>query len=116
MLRTHATHACYTRLLHTRTRATHACYTLVLHTHRPPCHSTTHDTSPTPLFFHPAHVAWLFTPLPPYPVALRPLPKVYVATDSSPVDMQSYELCADMIDAVIDVSSIYGLAEGSGAP
>ena len=25
--------------------------------------------------------------------------KIYVATDSSPVDMQSYELCADMIDA-----------------
>ena len=45
--------------------------------------------------------------------------KIYVATDSSPVDMQSYELCADMIDAVIDVSSIYGLtddAAGSGAP
>ena len=35
--------------------------------------------------------------------------KIYVATDSSPVDMQSYELCADMIDAVIDVSSIYGV-------
>jgi len=37
--------------------------------------------------------------------------KIYVATDSSPVDMQSYELCADMIDAVIDVSSIYGHGE-----
>lgn len=34
--------------------------------------------------------------------------KIYVATDSSPVDMQSYELCADMIDVVIDVSCIYG--------
>eukprot|EP00965_Chrysotila_dentata_P206027 6183313-Pleurochrysis_carterae.AAC.6 len=33
--------------------------------------------------------------------------KIYIATDSSPVDMQSYELCADMIDVVIDVSSIY---------
>ena len=43
--------------------------------------------------------------------------KIYVATDSSPVDMQSYELCADMIDAVIDVSSIYGLGEeGASAP
>ena len=41
--------------------------------------------------------------------------KIYVATDSSPVDMQSYELCADMIDAVIDVSSIYGLTD-DGAP
>ncbi len=27
---------------------------------------------------------------------------------SSPVDMQSYELCCDMIDVVIDVSCIYG--------
>ena len=40
--------------------------------------------------------------------------KIYVATDSSPVDMQSYELCADMIDAVSDVSSIYGGEEGAG--
>ena len=34
--------------------------------------------------------------------------KIYVATDSNPVDMQSYELCSDMIDVVIDVSCIYG--------
>jgi len=34
--------------------------------------------------------------------------KIYVATDSSPVDMQTYELCSDMIDVVIDVSCIYG--------
>ena len=38
--------------------------------------------------------------------------KIYIATDSSPVDMQSYELCADMIDVVIDVSCIYGSREG----
>lgn len=37
--------------------------------------------------------------------------KIYVATDSSPVDMQTYELCSDMIDVVIDTSCIYG---GSG--
>merc|ERR1719334_2838260 len=37
--------------------------------------------------------------------------KIYVATDSSPVDMQFYELCCDMIDVVIDVSCIYGLGE-----
>ncbi|TNN57357.1 Ras-related GTP-binding protein C [Liparis tanakae] len=37
--------------------------------------------------------------------------KIYIATDSSPVDMQSYELCCDMIDVVIDVSCIYGLME-----
>ena len=33
--------------------------------------------------------------------------KIYIATDSSPVDAQSYELCADMIDVVIDVSGVY---------
>ncbi|CAN9504210.1 unnamed protein product [Ophioblennius macclurei] len=42
------------------------------------------------------------------------LSKIYVATDSSPVDMQSYELCCDMIDVVIDVSCIYGLLEERG--
>ncbi|KFD64996.1 hypothetical protein M514_12279 [Trichuris suis] len=39
--------------------------------------------------------------------------KIYVATDSSPVDMQSYELCCDMIDVMIDISFIYGLKEDS---
>lgn len=37
--------------------------------------------------------------------------KIYIATDSAPVDMQSYELCCDMIDVVIDISSIYGLRD-----
>ncbi|CAH1247280.1 ras-related GTP-binding protein C-like isoform X2 [Branchiostoma lanceolatum] len=41
--------------------------------------------------------------------------KIYIATDSSPVDMQSYELCCDMIDVVIDVSCIYGLKDGEGS-
>ncbi|KAJ1456820.1 Gtr1/RagA G protein conserved region-domain-containing protein [Pelagophyceae sp. CCMP2097] len=36
--------------------------------------------------------------------------KVYIATDSAPVDPASYELCADAIDVVLDVSSIYGAA------
>ncbi|KAK7074116.1 hypothetical protein SK128_008467, partial [Halocaridina rubra] len=36
------------------------------------------------------------------------LSKIYIATDSSPVDMQSYELCCEMIDVVIDISDIYG--------
>eukprot|EP00542_Grammatophora_oceanica_P002074 CAMPEP_0194055024 /NCGR_PEP_ID=MMETSP0009_2-20130614/55329_1 /TAXON_ID=210454 /ORGANISM="Grammatophora oceanica, Strain CCMP 410" /LENGTH=388 /DNA_ID=CAMNT_0038703777 /DNA_START=42 /DNA_END=1205 /DNA_ORIENTATION=- len=35
--------------------------------------------------------------------------KLYISTDSSPVDMQSVELCSDMIDVVLDVSGIYGL-------
>jgi Ras-related GTP-binding protein C/D len=34
--------------------------------------------------------------------------KIYIATDSSPVDMQTYELCCDMIDVVMDMSGIYG--------
>jgi Ras-related GTP-binding protein C/D len=37
--------------------------------------------------------------------------KIYVATDSSPVDMQTLELCSDMIDVVIDISCIYGNRE-----
>ncbi|KAI8148505.1 ras-related GTP-binding protein D [Fennellomyces sp. T-0311] len=36
------------------------------------------------------------------------LTKIYIATDSSPVDMQSYELCSDMIDVIIDIECIYG--------
>jgi len=35
--------------------------------------------------------------------------KLYISTDSTPVDMQSVELCSDMIDVVLDVSGIYGL-------
>uniref|UniRef100_A0A1I8F6X7 Ras-related GTP-binding protein n=1 Tax=Macrostomum lignano TaxID=282301 RepID=A0A1I8F6X7_9PLAT len=33
--------------------------------------------------------------------------KIYIATDPSPVDMQVYELCCDMIDLVVDVGTIY---------
>ncbi|KAH8402114.1 hypothetical protein KR009_009841 [Drosophila setifemur] len=39
--------------------------------------------------------------------------KIYIATDSSPVDMQTYELCCDMIDVVIDLSSIYRQAKST---
>lgn len=35
----------------------------------------------------------------------------YYASDNSPVDTQTYELCSDMIDVVIDVSCIYGWKE-----
>eukprot|EP00579_Thalassiosira_antarctica_P009770 CAMPEP_0201909224 /NCGR_PEP_ID=MMETSP0903-20130614/1069_1 /ASSEMBLY_ACC=CAM_ASM_000552 /TAXON_ID=420261 /ORGANISM="Thalassiosira antarctica, Strain CCMP982" /LENGTH=574 /DNA_ID=CAMNT_0048443715 /DNA_START=41 /DNA_END=1765 /DNA_ORIENTATION=- len=38
--------------------------------------------------------------------------KLYISTDSSPVDMQSVELCSDMIDVVLDVSGIYGMGGG----
>jgi len=37
--------------------------------------------------------------------------KIYIATDNTPVDMQTYELCSDMIDIVIDISCIYGMKE-----
>jgi len=40
--------------------------------------------------------------------------KLYISTDSSPVDMQSVELCSDMIDVVLDVSGIYGMG-GTGS-
>eukprot|EP01126_Amoeba_proteus_P053867 TRINITY_DN6589_c0_g1_i1.p1 TRINITY_DN6589_c0_g1~~TRINITY_DN6589_c0_g1_i1.p1 ORF type:complete len:337 (-),score=59.13 TRINITY_DN6589_c0_g1_i1:139-1023(-) len=43
------------------------------------------------------------------------LSKIYLATDSTPVDMQIYELCSDMIDVVIDVSAIYGTRDGTSA-
>jgi Ras-related GTP-binding protein C/D len=36
------------------------------------------------------------------------LNKVYIATDSEPVNMSLYELCSDMVDVVVDVSCIYG--------
>lgn len=35
------------------------------------------------------------------------LSKIYIATDSSPVDMANYELCSDYIDVIVDVSEIY---------
>jgi Ras-related GTP-binding protein C/D len=44
------------------------------------------------------------------------LSKIYVATDSSPVDTQTLELCSDMIDVVIDVSCIYGSKYDSSSP
>ena len=38
--------------------------------------------------------------------------KLYISTDSGPVDTQSVELCSDMIDVVLDVSGIYGFSGG----
>lgn len=34
--------------------------------------------------------------------------KIYLAVDSSPVESQTYEICSDMIDVVLDMSGIYG--------
>lgn len=36
--------------------------------------------------------------------------KIYLASDSNPVDASSYELCSDLIDVVVDVLHIYGTA------
>mmetsp|Transcript_14809 Transcript_14809/g.14917 ORF Transcript_14809/g.14917 Transcript_14809/m.14917 type:complete len:344 (+) Transcript_14809:146-1177(+) len=35
--------------------------------------------------------------------------KLYVATDSNPVDALTYELCSDLVDVIMDVSCIYGM-------
>lgn len=56
------------------------------------------------------HTAWL-----PRSFLFDVVSKIYVATDSSPVEMQSYELCSDMIDVVIDVSCIYGAGDGDSS-
>lgn len=42
--------------------------------------------------------------------------KIYVATDSSPVDMSSYELCCDFIDMGVDISCIYGMPRSEDEP
>jgi Ras-related GTP-binding protein C/D len=39
--------------------------------------------------------------------------KLYIATDSNPVDVHTYELCSDLVDVVIDVSFIYGTGTAS---
>ena len=41
--------------------------------------------------------------------------KLYIATDSNPVDVHTYELCSDLVDVVIDVSYIYGITESGQA-
>ena len=33
--------------------------------------------------------------------------KLYVATDSTPVHPEDFELCSDMIEVIIDISCIY---------
>lgn len=43
--------------------------------------------------------------------------KLYIATDSNPVDVHTYELCSDLVDVVVDISCIYGVQEdGQAAP
>ena len=40
--------------------------------------------------------------------------KIYIATDSNPVEMKHYEICSELIDVLIDVSCIYGMDEQAG--
>ena len=35
------------------------------------------------------------------------LSKIYVASDSRPVDMACYEMCSDYIDVIVDISELY---------
>lgn len=39
--------------------------------------------------------------------------KLFIASDSTPVDLLSYELCSDMIDVFVDISYIYGREDES---
>lgn len=42
--------------------------------------------------------------------------KIYAACDSGGVDMQHYEICCDMIDTLLDISTLYAeSATGPGA-
>jgi Ras-related GTP-binding protein C/D len=34
--------------------------------------------------------------------------KIYIATDSAPEDMASYEICSDFVDVIIDFTEVYG--------
>ncbi|KIW31110.1 uncharacterized protein PV07_02790 [Cladophialophora immunda] len=36
------------------------------------------------------------------------LSKIYVASDTRPVDMEVYEMCSDYIDVIVDITDLYG--------
>uniref|UniRef100_A0A7E4UM08 GTP-binding protein n=1 Tax=Panagrellus redivivus TaxID=6233 RepID=A0A7E4UM08_PANRE len=42
--------------------------------------------------------------------------KIYVATDSNPPDLSTYELCCDMIDITTDLTGIYGKIDTNAPP
>lgn len=42
--------------------------------------------------------------------------KIYVATDSSPVDIQNYEVCAEFIDVSIDLDGLYETSNHQSLP
>lgn len=39
--------------------------------------------------------------------------KIYLATDSSPVDVETYQICSDFIDVSIDLANLYSKSESS---
>ncbi len=57
-----------------------------------------------PLSHHPRRIAQCFSCKVPR-CDEDEVSKVFIATDSSSLDPQAYERCADMIDVVIDVSA-----------
>ena len=42
------------------------------------------------------------------------LTKVYVASDTRPVDMEVYEMCSDYIDVIVDITDLYGYERKHG--
>lgn len=38
--------------------------------------------------------------------------KIYIASDTSPQDTNSYEICSDLIDVVVDIGELYGWPRG----
>ena len=34
--------------------------------------------------------------------------KIYIASDTTPVDLKAYEVCSDYINMIVDMSEIYG--------
>ncbi|KAI9709091.1 MAG: hypothetical protein M1820_003537 [Bogoriella megaspora] len=44
------------------------------------------------------------------------LSKIYIATDTSPTDIGSYEICSDYIDVIVDMSEIYGWERSDALP
>lgn len=42
--------------------------------------------------------------------------KVYIASDTSPADIGTYETCSDYIDMVVDISEIYGWSRPADDP
>ncbi|KIV81420.1 hypothetical protein PV11_03609 [Exophiala sideris] len=40
------------------------------------------------------------------------LSKIYVASDTRPIDMEVYEMCSDYIDVIVDVTDIFGYERG----